>query len=68
MSHIKPNKEHMSSFVTLVVLADTIDQMPGTHQKTRFRKNFRLALHGWMEYRIAAMEIATKQLPFQSGR
>lgn len=60
MSHIKPNKEHMSSFVTLVVLADTIDpEAKALIKKTRFRKNFRLALHGWMEYRIAAMEIAT---------
>ncbi len=61
MSNIKPNKEHMSSFVTLVILADTIDPEAKTLiQKTRFRKNFRLALHGWMEYHIAAMEISTQ--------
>ena len=60
MSHIKPNKEHMSSFVTLVILADTIDPEAKTLiKKTRFRKNCRLALHGWMEYHIAAMEIST---------
>ena len=60
MSRIKPHKEHMSSFVTLVILADTITpEAKKLLQKTRFRKNFRLALHGWMEYRIAAMEIAT---------
>ena len=60
MSHIKPNREHMSSFVTLVILADTIDPEAKTLiKKTRFRKNFRLALHGWMEYHIAAMEIST---------
>ena len=61
MSHIKPNKEHMSSFVTLVILADTIDPEAKTLiKKTRFRKNFRLALHGWMEYHIAAMECSTQ--------
>ena len=60
MSNIKPNREHMSSFVTLVILADTIDPEAKTLiKKTRFRKNFRLALHGWMEYHIAAMEIST---------
>ena len=60
MSHIKPHKEHMSSLVTLVVLADTIDPEAKTLiKKTRFRKNYRLALHGWMEYQIAAMEIST---------
>ena len=60
MSHIKPHKEHMSSLVTLVVLADTIDPEANTLiKKNRFRKNYRLALHGWMEYHIAAMEIST---------
>ena len=60
MANIKPNREHMSSFVTLVVLADTIDpEAKRIIKKTRFRKNFRLALHGWMEYHIAAMEIST---------
>ena len=60
MSNIKPNREHMSSFVTLVILADTIDpEAKALIKKTRFRKNFRLALHGWMEYHIAAMEIST---------
>ena len=61
MQRIHPNKEHMSSFVTLVILADTIDpEAKALIQKTRFRKNFRLALHGWMEYHIAAMEISTQ--------
>ena len=60
LSQIKPNREHMSSVVTLVVLADTIDpEAKALIKKTRFRKNFRLALHGWMEYHIAAMEIST---------
>jgi hypothetical protein len=60
MSHIQPSKEHMSSFVTLVILADTIDpEAKALIKKTRFQKYFRLALHGWMEYHIAAMEIST---------
>ena len=60
MSHIEPSKEHMSSMVTLVVLADVIDPEAKTLiKRTRFRKNFRLALHGWMEYHIAAMECST---------
>ena len=60
LSRIKPHKEHMSSMVTLVILADTIDpEAKALIKKTRFRKNYRLALHGWMEYQIAAMEIST---------
>ncbi len=60
LAAVKPHKEHMCSFVTLVILADTIDPEAKTAlQKTRFHKNFRLALHGWMEYHIAAMECST---------
>ena len=60
LSEIKPHKEHMSSFVTLVILAETIDpEAKKLLKKTRFHKNFRLALHGWMEYHIAAMECST---------
>ena len=60
LARVKPHKEHMSSFVTLVVLADTIEpEAKKLIKKTRFSKYFRLALHGWMEYHIAAMEIST---------
>ena len=60
MSRVKPHKEHKSSYVTLVILANTIDpEAKKLIQKTRFTKNFRLALHGWMEFHIAAMEIST---------
>ena len=60
LGRIRPHKEHMSSLVTLVILADTIDEeAKKLIQKTRFHKNYRLALHGWMEYHIAAMEIST---------
>ena len=60
LGRIKPHKEHMSSMVTLVILADTIDpEAKELIKKTRFHKNYRLALHGWMEYHIAAMECST---------
>ena len=60
LGRIHPTKDHMSSMVTLVIVADTIDpEAKELIRKTRFRKNYRLALHGWMEYHIAAMEIST---------
>ena len=59
-ARVKPHREHMSSFVSLVILADTIDEeAKKLIKKTRFHKYFRLALHGWMEYHIAAMECST---------
>ena len=61
LAAIRPHKEHMSSFVTLVVLAETIDpEAKKVLKKTRFHKNYRLSLHGWMEYHIAAMECSTR--------
>ena len=60
LNRIKPHKEHKSSYVTLVILANTIDEeAKKLIKKTRFQKNFRLSLHGWMEYHIAAMECST---------
>ncbi|WP_295583252.1 hypothetical protein [uncultured Oscillibacter sp.] len=62
MARIQPSGEHMFSYVTLVILADTIDpEAQKLLKRTRFRKNFRLALHGWMEYHIAAMECSTQR-------
>ena len=62
LAKVKPHKEHMSTLATLVVLADTIEpEAKKLIKKTRFSKYFRLALHGWMEYHIAAMEISTNR-------
>lgn len=62
LGKIHPNKLHMCSFVTLVILADEIDpEAVKLLKKTHYRKNYLLALHGWMEYRIAAMELSTNR-------
>ena len=60
LSRIQPSKEHMCSFVTLVVLANTIDpEAKQLVRHTRYRKNYLLTLHGWMEYHLAAMECSS---------
>ena len=60
LANVHPHKEHMFSYVTLVILADTIDpEAKKLLKRTRLRKNFMLTLHGWMEYHIAAMECET---------
>ena len=68
MARIRPHKEHKSSYVTLVILANTITpEAKKLIQKTRFQKNFRLSLHGWMEYHIAAMECSTQSYVSNPG-
>ena len=60
LARVRPHKEHMFSYVTLVILADTIDpEAKALLKRTRLRRSFRLMLHGWMEYHIAAMECST---------
>jgi S-adenosylmethionine/arginine decarboxylase-like enzyme len=68
MARIRPHKEHKYSYVTLVILADTITpEAKKLIQKTRFQKNFRLSLHGWMEYHIAALECSTQSFLSNPG-
>ncbi len=60
LSKVKPHKDHMVSYVTLVVLANTIaPEAVKRIKKTRFRKNYRMTFHGWMEYHVAAMDAST---------
>lgn len=60
LAQVKPHKEHMCSYVTLVILAETIaPDAKKLLKRTRFHKNFRFTFHGWMEYHIAAMECST---------
>lgn len=62
LSKIKPTKEHMFSFVTLVVLANTIDpEAQRLIKHTHFRRNYLMTFHGWMEYHVAAMETSTNR-------
>jgi len=68
LARIRPHKEHKSSYVTLVILADTITpEAKRLLEKTRFQKNYRLSLHGWMEYHIAAMECSTQSFLSNPG-
>lgn len=70
LSHVKPSKEHMFSYVTLMVLANTIDpEAKKLIKHTRLRKNYLFTIHGWMEYHIAAMECNTNSfLSNMAGR
>ncbi len=62
LKRVKPHKDHMFSNVGLVILANTIDpEAQKQIKKTRFRKNYKLTLHGWTEYQLAAMEISTNR-------
>ena len=62
LQHVKPHKDHMFSNVGLVVLANTVSpEAQKLIKRTRFRKNYKLTLHGWTEYQLAAMEVSTNR-------
>ncbi len=59
-AHIKPNAEHMYSYVSLIFIANTItDAAAKLLQRTDYRKDFLFSIHGWMEFRMVAYECAT---------
>ena len=62
LARIRPHKEHMCSFVTLIILAGEITpDAAEMFRLIRMRKNYRLRLYGWMEYRIATMDVSANK-------
>ena len=57
---VKPHSQHMSTYLTAVVLYESaapraLEQL----KKLKKRREFKLSLHGWMEFRIAAVDLST---------
>lgn len=64
LTRIHPHKEHMYSYVTLVLLCEgpvDADVMKSVKRK-HFYKSFWLSLHGWMEFRIAVMDLSNDSI------
>ncbi len=63
MKKIHPHPEHMYSHITAILLCDTA-QPDALELLERYKKsaNFKLSLHGWMEYRIAAVDLSTGEV------
>lgn len=63
MEKIHPHSEHMYSYITAIILCDKA-QPDALELLERYRKSasFKLSLHGWMEYRIAAVDLSTGEV------
>ena len=60
---VKPHKEHMSTYLTAVILCHTADpDALAQLKKLKLHREFKLSLHGWMEFRIAAVELSTGEI------
>lgn len=56
---VHPEPNHMSSNISLVVVADAVDpQAERAVRRTRFRKNFKWGLWGWSDLRVAAVDLS----------
>lgn len=55
---VEAKANHMTTYLTLVVIADTVgDDIARAVRTTRFRKNFKLGLHGWADLRLAVVDL-----------
>lgn len=59
---VKPEPNHMSSFRTLVVIANsTSDEACTLFRKTSHRKNFMWGIRGWSDVRLALIDLSKPQ-------
>ena len=60
---VKPHAQHMYTYLTAVVLYDSAQpEALAQLEKLKKRRNYKLSLHGWMEFRIAAVELPTANI------
>ena len=67
LAKVDPAPPHMSTALTLVVLADEVTaEAERLVRKTRFRKNYLLGMRGWADVRLAAVDFSRKRA-FSNG-
>ena len=60
---VKPHAQHMYTYLTAVALYDSADpDALAQLKKLKKRREFKLSLHGWMEFRIAAVDLSTGEI------
>lgn len=60
---VKPHAQHMYTYLTAVALYDSADpDALDRLKKLKKRREFKLSLHGWMEFRIAAVDLSTGEI------
>ena len=60
---VKPHSQHMYTYLTAVVVCDSAaPQALAQLKKLKKRRDYRLSLHGWMEFRIAAVDLSTGEI------
>ena len=59
LSRVKPQKDHMYTYVTMIVIADQVDERVSSQiRRMRFHKSYRLSIHGWCDLRVAICDMS----------
>lgn len=65
LSRVKPCEGHRNSDITLIILADHIEEDAFKKiKKLKHYKSYKFNLWGWSHYKIIAMETSTKRLAY----
>ena len=60
---VKPHSQHMYTYLTAVALCDSAQpEALERLKKLKKRREFKLSLHGWMEFRIAAVDLSNGEI------
>ena len=60
---VHPHIQHMYTYLTAVSLYDSAEpQALAKLRKLKKRREYKLSLHGWMEFRIAAVDLSTGEI------
>ncbi len=60
LDKVKVNPEHMTSYLSLVIIADSVDDAARqAARKAKFRKNFKFGLEGWADLRVAVIDLSS---------
>ena len=63
LGKVRPEPEHMTSCLSLVVLAQSVDaRIPARVRATRFRKNLMLGFRGWVDLRVAVADLSVREV------
>lgn len=63
LDKVRIDPEHMTSYLSLVVVADAVDaDVARAVRRTRFRKNYAFGLKGWSDLRVAVVDLATSSV------
>ncbi len=63
MNRVKPHKNHRSTDIILVILAETVEKEAKDYlRKVKRYQSYHHTLQGWSHYSVIAMEISTGEL------